>query len=470
MKSIYRSWVLTYILLLMDGVCLAATWLNVYFVRLYLNPDNGHSLFGLISEPINPSDGYVRSLIYLVPLWLAIYGYYEHYSHRERLSGLNELTRIFKAAMAIMITTFAAAFLLKEYSLGRSIVIIFSMLSFLYLYVSRSILRWCKGRNFSSGHGLLKTIVIGAGETGRNVASRISSHPDVGYQFAGFIDDDPELQDSEILGKPVLGKLSDLKSLVEKDGIEVVFIAIPSMSQDVMLNLIVECEDFDVSFHVVSHAFEVITDKSRLDVMAEVPVHRLPGGQMPLSHALAKRVLDLAVSIPILLVSLLWMIPVAIFIKLTSNGPAIFSQERVGFHGKNFTMFKFRTMKIDVPQYAEAPTNPKDDRITGIGRFLRKYSLDEFPQLWNVIRGDMSLIGPRPEMPFIVKKYEEWQRYRLTVKPGVTGLWQIIGRKNLPLELHMEYDLYYIKNQSLLLDLLILFKTIPAVLFGRGAF
>ena len=133
-------------------------------------------------------------------------------------------------------------------------------------------------------------------------------------------------------------------------------------------------------------------------------------------------------------------------------------------------MLKFRTMQMDVPEYAEAPDDPTDPRITPIGRLLRKFSLDEFPQLWNVILGHMSLVGPRPEMPFIVEKYDPWQRYRLTVKPGVTGLWQIIGRKNLPLELNMEYDLYYIKNHSLMLDFLIILRTIPAVIFGRGAF
>jgi lipopolysaccharide/colanic/teichoic acid biosynthesis glycosyltransferase len=127
-------------------------------------------------------------------------------------------------------------------------------------------------------------------------------------------------------------------------------------------------------------------------------------------------------------------------------------------------------MRTDADPYAVAPTDPDDSRITPSGRFLRRTSLDELPQLLNVLRGEMSMVGPRPEMPFIVEKYEPWQRRRLDVKPGITGLWQVIGRKNLPLHLNMEYDLYYIKNQSLLLDIEILLKTVPAVLMGRGAF
>jgi lipopolysaccharide/colanic/teichoic acid biosynthesis glycosyltransferase len=127
-------------------------------------------------------------------------------------------------------------------------------------------------------------------------------------------------------------------------------------------------------------------------------------------------------------------------------------------------------MTQETPAYAVAPTEAADPRITLIGRFLRKTSLDELPQLFNVMRGEMSMVGPRPEMPFIVEQYEEWQRRRLDVKPGITGLWQIVGRKNLPLALNMEYDFFYIKNQSLLLDVVILLRTIPAVIFGRGAF
>jgi lipopolysaccharide/colanic/teichoic acid biosynthesis glycosyltransferase len=127
-------------------------------------------------------------------------------------------------------------------------------------------------------------------------------------------------------------------------------------------------------------------------------------------------------------------------------------------------------MRTDTDPYSVAPTDPEDSRITRLGRFLRRTSIDEFPQLLNVLSGEMSMVGPRPEMPFLVDRYEEWQRRRLDVKPGVTGLWQIVGRKNLPLSLNMEYDFYYIKNQSLLFDMVILLKTIPAVIFGRGAF
>ncbi|HNM45706.1 MAG TPA: sugar transferase, partial [Candidatus Sumerlaeota bacterium] len=151
-------------------------------------------------------------------------------------------------------------------------------------------------------------------------------------------------------------------------------------------------------------------------------------------------------------------------------GPVFFAQDRVGRNGRRFRIWKYRTMLTSAPTYAVAPTEEMDPRITRFGRWLRKTSLDELSQLLNVLRGDMSIVGPRPEMPFIVDQYEPWQRRRLDVKPGLTGLWQVIGRKNLPLHLNMQYDLYYIKNQSILLDIEILLRTIPAVLKGKGAF
>ncbi|HNT36382.1 MAG TPA: sugar transferase, partial [bacterium] len=160
----------------------------------------------------------------------------------------------------------------------------------------------------------------------------------------------------------------------------------------------------------------------------------------------------------------------ALGIRLSSKGTILFKQERVGKGGKIFVLYKFRTMYMDVPNYEEAPTRSDDPRVFGFGRFLRRSSLDEIPQLINVLKGDMSMVGPRPEMPFIVEKYDVWQRRRLLVKPGITGLWQIIGRKDLPLHANLEYDLYYVQNMSLFNDILILLKTIPVVFFGKGAY
>jgi exopolysaccharide biosynthesis polyprenyl glycosylphosphotransferase len=208
----------------------------------------------------------------------------------------------------------------------------------------------------------------------------------------------------------------------------------------------------------------------QIDEIDEVPVVEIRNAKLPPLQSAAKRILDVVVSLILLIILAVPMLLLAWLIKLQSPGPAFFVQKRVGLHGKLFNMLKFRTMNVDSEQYAPAPTSATDPRITPSGQWLRKFSIDEFPQLINVLRGDMSMVGPRPEMPFLVEKYQAWERRRLDVKPGITGLWQIVGRKNLPLSLNMEYDFYYIKNQSLLFDIIILIKTIPAVVFGKGAF
>ena len=191
---------------------------------------------------------------------------------------------------------------------------------------------------------------------------------------------------------------------------------------------------------------------------------------MALVHMFIKRAFDIVVSTVVILLTFPFWILIMIAIRLETDGPAIFKQERVGQNGKVFKIRKFRTMRSDVDKYEYSPSSPDDRRITKVGAFLRKTSLDEFPQFLNVLNGDMSMVGPRPEMPFIVEKYKDWERQRLKVKPGLTGLWQIMGRKDLPLHESLEYDFYYIKNQSLLLDLTILIKTIPIILLGKGAY
>ncbi len=187
-------------------------------------------------------------------------------------------------------------------------------------------------------------------------------------------------------------------------------------------------------------------------------------------YLFAKRSLDIALSVFGLLFCIPFIPFVALWIKRDSRGPILITQERVGRGGEIFLLYKLRTMIFDTPLYAAAPRERSDERITSAGRFLRSYSLDELPQLWNVLKGEMSLVGPRPEMPFLVARHNDWQKRRLLVKPGITGLWQVLGRKDLPLSENLEYDFYYINHRSFLLDVVILLRTVPAIVLKRGAY
>jgi exopolysaccharide biosynthesis polyprenyl glycosylphosphotransferase len=220
---------------------------------------------------------------------------------------------------------------------------------------------------------------------------------------------------------------------------------------------------------VATNLFEVLTSRTPVELVDDVPLVRLGRERSSPLYEPLKRGFDVVGAAAALLVAAPVMLWVALRLR-AQGGPALFRQVRVGRHGRLFGMVKFRTMRVDSDPEAAAPRGAGDPRVTSYGRWLRATSLDELPQLWNVLRGEMSLVGPRPEMPFIVDTYTEWQRRRLAVKPGITGLWQILGRKDLPMHENLQYDFYYIRNRSLALDLSILIRTVGAVLSRKGAF
>lgn len=464
MKRPDKSHLITVILVVADIAAFCAIWFGMYFLRDYL------AQAGVLRRPINPIRNYVLALQVYLPLWLLCEWYYGNFDHREKLTGLNQLSRILKTFIAGLIGSLAFAYLFKQWDIGRFILLGSSFIYFWWLYLSRSLLKAWKQAQVLRGEGVINVLVIGVGRTARHVMDRILNHPEGGYRLVGFVDPNPRRPHRPIKNFPVLGTTRQLKRILREHPVDQVFLAVPKMPQNEMMNLIVQCEDLGVQFKIVTNLFEVITSQVRIDVIDEVPVIHLRNTELPFVQAVLKRALDIVVASALLLLFAPVMFVIAIAIRLDSRGPALFKQVRVGRHGKLFEMYKFRTMHVDADPYAPAPTDPNDPRITRIGRWLRRYSLDEFPQLINVLKGEMSMVGPRPEMPFLVEQYEEWQRRRLDVKPGVTGLWQIVGRKNLPLALNLEYDFYYIKNQSLFFDLVILLKTIPAVIFGKGAF
>lgn len=463
MKRFIKSQYLTALLIALDMAAFCALWFGAYALRSSL-ADRG------ILGAINPIKSYVVALLVYLPLWLMCSWYYGLFDHREKITGLNQLSEILKTFFAGLIGSLAFAYLFKQWDIGRFVLFLASGCYFLWLYASRSVLRTWKQAQVLRGIGTINVLIIGVGRTARHVMERILHHPEGGYRLVGFVDTHPKRRRQAIENVPVLGSTRALVRHIRSNHVDEVFLAVPKMPQNEMMSLIVKCEDLGVQFKIVSNIFDVITSQVKIDVIDEVPVVRLRNNRLPLVQAILKRVLDIVVASVLLVLSSPLMLWIALRIRLGSSGPVFFRHLRIGRNGKPFQMLKFRTMHVDSDPYAVAPHDPDDSRITPIGRTLRKYSLDEFPQLINVLLGQMSMVGPRPEMPFLVEQYEEWQKRRLDVKPGVTGLWQIVGRKNLPLALNLEYDFYYIKNQSLFFDIVILLKTIPAVIFGKGAF
>lgn len=461
--SIWKSRRLTVMLLLCDLLGLSACWFGAYFIRV------GMERFGY--SPINTVQPYLKLFPVLLATWILNATFFGLYTHRRRLTSLNTWRRLLMASYHCLLYSMVLAFLFKQQDLGRSVIVLSGIGVALYFYLSRSLLRQWKAEALIRGKGTVRALIVGTGPLALKIRDALRDHREIGFQLVGFVRHPNEPLVDLNGGAPLLGTTDDIVNIMQKNGIEEIFLAIANLPQGEQLAILNAAESPGVNVHLVSNIFSVLTQQAPVEEIGEFPVVSLGDGQLPTHHRIVKEAADFVLAV---LGTLAWLVFfhwwIAARIRASSPGPVFFKQERVGRGGQLFWVYKYRTMVTAADPYATAPTDPDDNRITPIGRWLRRTSLDELPQLLNVLRGEMSIVGPRPEMQFIVDRYEPWQRRRLDVKPGITGLWQVIGRKNLPLELNMEYDLYYVKNQSLLLDLQILLKTIPAVWTGKGAF
>lgn len=453
---------LTIALIAADTLCVSASWVLSYWIRAAATP-----IFGY---PINPFHIYLRALPLIAVPWLLASGAFGLYRRKRGMRPLEEFQSLLLSVTLGWFVVMAVAFLGKEFDFSRSVVIIFLFVSILLLGLLRMGFRSLESRLLSTRRFSVRTLIVGAGQIGIRALQKIKDHPGIGYEVVGFLDDDPTKKNLTIAKIPVLGSLKDLKRIVKRMKIEEVFVAISKLSHRRILRMIMECEGLGVDFKIASDLFDVLAHETRIDFIEEVPIFELRSGRGYQGYETVKRVMDVVLGGAVFLLTVPIWVLIALAVLIESGRPVFFVQERVGKDGRKFRMIKFRTMFPEANRFEPAPRRKGDPRITHVGRVLRRMSLDELPNMINVLKGEMSLVGPRPEMPFIVETYEDWQRKRLTVKPGITGLWQILGRKDLPLHENLEYDFFYIKNRSFLLDLAILLKSIPVIVLGKGAY
>lgn len=320
------------------------------------------------------------------------------------------------------------------------------------------------------GIGNRNVMIYGSGGTGRQLQRKFMLVPTLGLNLVGFVDDDPRKTGQTIERSSVLGCFEDLERLVSEHKISEVFVAMPEASEERVMRVLAELQRLGVTWRVVPRFHHLMASKVRIETLDSVPLVT-PAERAPsVFGQIAKRVLDLVLSLAVIVLAAPVFVLTAILIKKASPGPVFFAQRRIGKDGKPFQMLKFRTMHASAMAEAESPRKADDPRITPIGRWLRRFSLDELPQFLNVIQGDMSVVGPRPEMEFIVAQYGPLDRERLRAKPGITGLWQISYARQAAIHENLDYDLYYIDHQSFLLDLVIIALTVFAVVKGTGAY
>ncbi|MCZ7543728.1 MAG: sugar transferase [Anaerolineae bacterium] len=310
----------------------------------------------------------------------------------------------------------------------------------------------------------------------------IVARPELGYKAVGFVDDDPEKCQTDMGRVRALGRIRDVPALLDQQPVDLVIIALPWRDYPTILNVVRACAVRNVPARVVPDLFQLSLSQMQLEMLDGVPLLGIGVERtLPRSSRIAKRALDLV----LVLIAAPFLIPlmglIALAIRLDTPGPTFYRQKRVGQDGRPFEIIKFRSMVSDADRQRDVllahneATGPlfkikNDPRVTRVGRWLRRFSLDELPQVINIARGEMSLVGPRPGLPDEVAQYEPWQRQRLDAPPGLTGLWQVSGRSDVTFEEMCLLDIYYIERWSLGMDLRILARTVPRVLLGNGAY
>jgi exopolysaccharide biosynthesis polyprenyl glycosylphosphotransferase len=442
---------------------------------------------------------YGALLLFVVVIRLLSFRYCNLYRVRGEFSFVDDAMRIFKATAIGSLLIVAAAFLyrggfqFRAFSYARGVFVTDFVFVLIIVGVVRFVMRSIQTFVRSRQINLIPTLVVGRGPEASLFIREMRERPALGYRVIGVVETTPSAPAASLNYEdvPIIGTLESLPEVIRDSGANEVIIADPQVNGDALFEVMMRCgRRRGVEFRIAPSLFNCLPRKTEIDQIGVLPMIRLFREPLSSGARILKRTFDLIfAALAITLLLPLWLV-IALLIKLDSKGPVFYTQERVGMDGRLFLLYKFRTMKAGadselhreyqrafIAGHAEAnlgndnkPTYKllADPRITRIGKVLRRTSLDEVPQLLNVLSGDMSLVGPRPPIPYEVEAYELWHRKRLDMKPGLTGLWQVSGRNRLPFEEMVRLDLFYIENWSLLLDLKIILRTGFVMLGGEG--
>jgi exopolysaccharide biosynthesis polyprenyl glycosylphosphotransferase len=436
----------------------------------------------------------------VIPIRLLLLRYYDLYRVRGEFSFVEDVARVFKATAIASLLIVAAAFMYRggvayrTFSYSRAIFVLDFLLAFATIGLLRMIVRAAQITIRRRGVNLIPTLIVGRGPEAALCIREMRARPELGYRVIGLVENGHISGASPMFeGVPVVADLKALPQAIRESGANEVIISDPKVPGEVLFDVMIQTgRRRGVEFRIAPTLLNCLPSKTEIDQVGSLPMVTL--FRSPLSGAarFVKRSSDLLITLLALIVlAPLWLL-IALLIKLDSRGPIFYKQERVGMDGRVFLFYKFRSMRPGSDDARHREFQEKyikgepdsnlgdaarpayklraDERVTRIGKVLRKTSLDELPQLFNVLRGDMSVVGPRPPIPYEVESYELWHRKRLDMKPGITGLWQVSGRNRLTFDEMVRMDLYYIENWSLLLDVKIILQTLPEMWRGEDAY
>jgi len=432
-----------------------------------------------------PFSFFYGKILLLAVLTVGIFQFRGFYRMPRWTTLLDEVSLIANTITTSMAIVILYSFLQRFYP-SRLVFILAWVVIIALLIGKRMLVRFLRERMWLRGIGVDRVLIVGAGRAGQRMMQWLFGQPQLGYQVVGYIDElayeDLAIATQRRVERPAyLGTSAQLRDVVRRHSVDEVIIALPPTAHEQMMWIVEQCRLDDIEFKLVPDLFEMALDSVNIHEVAGLPLIGLKPAQIAGWNLVVKRTMDILLSLAVLTVGSIVMIPIALAIKLDSDGPVFFRQERVGRNGRRFVCYKFRTMVRNAESMRDELLkmgnvdprlikNPNDPRRTRVGKVLRKFSLDELPQFINVLFGEMSVVGPRPPVPAEVAEYDDWHRGRLLVTPGLTGLWQVSGRSNLTFDEMVRLDLYYAEHWSPWLDIKIILRTIPAILTARGAY
>ena len=472
------------LMMVVDTIVIAAAFLLSYLVRIRV-PSSYR--FGLSASRPFPSDIpgsfglYMIFLLTAVPIWCYVLhrnGIYRSWRIRK---ARNITWIVFKASAMSGLIFGAALFLFKSTFMSRLFFLLFAVLGFLFLTAEKIAMFAVMHAVRRRGYNFRKILIVGTGRRAELFIRKIKSHPEWGLRIIGAVEDEPGRGIEGVDGVKVIGDLGGLRGILHREPIDEVVFVVPRLRLQHIEKAVQECEIEGVKVTVAVDLFDLKIAKAYRSELEDTPLLTFKTTVPTEWELFAKRTIDIILSSLLILLLGPLLLAIAFLIKITSPGPVLFKQVRVGLNKRSFIMHKFRTMvegaqddltRVDIYNEIYEPRwkEKKLAYVTPIGKFLRKFSLDELPQLVDVFLGRMSLVGPRPTLPQEVDQYECWHRRRFSMRPGLTCLWQVNGRREVKFEDWMKMDLEYLDHWSLWLDIKILAKTVPVILFGTGAY
>jgi exopolysaccharide biosynthesis polyprenyl glycosylphosphotransferase len=460
--------------LIADLLITCAAFPLAYWSRIHLSKILPVELDRLLNPEILPLNGYFWIIGLAIACWAAAASSLGLYRISIRRSGWGKVRIAFESSIILWLFLGFLSYALKL-DLSRPLIALFVFYQAILLTISRLLVIYRRRHAAHSSKHFRNILIIGTMEKARKMGSLVSRYSDWGLRILGYVDVNGSRK-----GGDVLGTIADLPQIIENNIVdEIIFIG-DRPSLDLLDKILELCKEQGIRMRVAADFFPTKVSNVSMEFLENVPVMTFSSAPEHGFSLLVKRFLDIGISFILTLILLPFFVVIGLLVKLTSKGPIVYRQTRCGLYGRKFTLYKIRSMRqgaedvlweikhlneMDGPVFKMR----NDPRVTPLGRFLRKSSIDELPQFWNVLKGDMSLVGPRAPLPEEVKEYTPWQRRRLSVKPGITCLWQVSGRNEIDFHEWMKLDLHYIDNWSLLLDFKIMLRTFPVVLFGKGA-